>query len=173
MTNANKLSNEKSKSLTRKAIRDALIAMLENEKIDDIKIVDLVEKAGVSRAAFYNNYNSVHDVLVDAVQVPVDKIISVLNRNLSSNVRVIIAIFKKNKPVLDILNKTNSLEILFETFNKQFAPDDYYHLAWNGYIYAILVAWVKNGMKESEIEFYEIVRDVAIKFAGAVQNNKV
>ena len=173
MKNKKRLSNEKSREITRKAIRNTLLLMLEDQKLDDIKVVDLVSKAGVSRAAFYKNYNSVRDVLMDIVEIPIDKILSVLNHDLSSNGRVIFAIFKKNKPLLEVLNKTDNLNILFEAFNKQFEQDNYYFLAWNGLIYALLVAWIKNGMTESETEFYEIVRGVATKMVKAIQSNKV
>lgn len=48
---------------TKKKLSDALIELLEEQNYDDIKISDLCQRAGVSRATFYNNFNSTDDVM--------------------------------------------------------------------------------------------------------------
>ena len=48
---------------TKKKLSDALIQLLEERNYDDIKISDLCLKAGVSRATFYNNFNTIDDVM--------------------------------------------------------------------------------------------------------------
>ena len=51
-------SNAESKRITRECIESALILLLENKSFADISISELVKRAGVSRTAFYRNYES-------------------------------------------------------------------------------------------------------------------
>ena len=52
-------SNAESRRVTREAVRGALFRMLQSTRLREIKIVDLVRIAGISRSAFYRNYASV------------------------------------------------------------------------------------------------------------------
>ena len=92
-----RLSNEKSRFLTRESIRWALIYILKEKKIDDIKIVDLVRKAGVSRSSFYKNYSSVKDVLYDIFDLAIDEVLSVIKSDMASKWITVISIFRKNQ----------------------------------------------------------------------------
>ena len=51
---------------SKQQITEALIDLLQKTSIEDITITSLVTKAHVSRNAFYNNYQSVEDVLKEA-----------------------------------------------------------------------------------------------------------
>ena len=51
-------SNQESNLLTREAIETALLQLLEKKELAKISISELVKRAGVSRAAFYRNYDS-------------------------------------------------------------------------------------------------------------------
>ena len=61
----NKLSkhNENINKIVRESIQQALIILMNQKKFNDISITELCKKAGVSRMAFYNNYNSKDDLL--------------------------------------------------------------------------------------------------------------
>lgn len=48
---------------TKKSLGEALLKLLRKEKIDLIKINELCDEAKVSRATFYNNFESIVDVL--------------------------------------------------------------------------------------------------------------
>ena len=47
---------------TRKKLENALLFYLKQESLNEIKVSLLCEKADVSRATFYNNFDSVQDV---------------------------------------------------------------------------------------------------------------
>ena len=49
-------------------ITQALINLLQKTPIENITITSLVTKAKVSRNAFYNNYQSIEDVLKEVYQ---------------------------------------------------------------------------------------------------------
>lgn len=50
---------------TRSYITTALFQLLKSHDLNDIKVTALVKRAGVSRMAFYRNFDSVEDVLND------------------------------------------------------------------------------------------------------------
>lgn len=59
------VSNLEVKKITKESIQTALILLLREKRWQDITINSLVEKAGVSRMAYYRNYKSKEDILVD------------------------------------------------------------------------------------------------------------
>ena len=58
-----KKNNEYSRQLTREALEDALITLMDRQEYSSISVTDLAKKAGVSRAAFYRNFNSIDEIL--------------------------------------------------------------------------------------------------------------
>ena len=167
-------ANEKNRQLTREAICEALYILLNEEKdINNIKIVNLVKKAGVSRSAFYRNYNSIEDVLKSSINSNINNIIKSFNNNLSNNWKVIIQYFKNNKNHFITLYKSGYFYLLLDQFNEQVENDNYYLLGWNGFIYNILLKWVKNDMKESDKELHSIIIECTKKMATVINDNKI
>ena len=64
-----KRNNEESREFTRNCISAALIVLLNKEKLENITITRLCQVAGVSRMAFYRNYQSIDEVLVDKIEL--------------------------------------------------------------------------------------------------------
>ena len=60
-----KLSNDEINRLTKNAIQEALVYLLGKKEIQDISVTEIVNKAGVSRSAYYRNYQSKEDILKD------------------------------------------------------------------------------------------------------------
>lgn len=52
-----------SKAFVRECITTALLQMLQTQRLDDISVVALIEKAGVCRNSFYRNFADKQDVL--------------------------------------------------------------------------------------------------------------
>ena len=61
--NALKLSNEEVNRITKDSIQEALVYLLSKKNINDISVTEIVNKAGVSRTAYYRNYQSKEDIL--------------------------------------------------------------------------------------------------------------
>ena len=58
-----RLSNEESNRFTKECIETALLVLMTEKNFNDISITDIVERAGVSRSAYYRNYSSKKDIL--------------------------------------------------------------------------------------------------------------
>jgi len=44
-------------------LADSLFIILKYKKLEDITVKELVNKANISRASFYNNYNNIYDII--------------------------------------------------------------------------------------------------------------
>ncbi|WP_175406460.1 TetR/AcrR family transcriptional regulator [Bacillus sp. FJAT-27264] len=71
-------SNKETNRLTREAICTALVFLIQEQPFSKISITDIVKRAGVSRTAYYNNYSSKQEILVDLV----DSLIFEINQRL-------------------------------------------------------------------------------------------
>lgn len=56
-------SNDEQKQLTRQCLFDALMILWEKKPYDKITITEIAQKAGVSRMAFYRNYESKDEIV--------------------------------------------------------------------------------------------------------------
>ena len=72
-------SNQESNLLTREAIETALLQLLEKKDLTKISISELVKRAGVSRAAFYRNYDSKEEILESVFKRTVHNIMEQLH----------------------------------------------------------------------------------------------
>lgn len=50
------------------SLREAMYELIETREASEIKVVDLIRKAGVSRGGFYRNFHLVTDVLKDDIK---------------------------------------------------------------------------------------------------------
>ena len=48
----------------KRCITDALFSLMREKNLSDIRITELIARAGVARASFYRNYRAKEDVLV-------------------------------------------------------------------------------------------------------------
>lgn len=66
--------NQENKAITRESIEISLLQLLEKKDLKKITISELVERAGVSRAAFYRNYGSKEEILKSIFESSIAKI---------------------------------------------------------------------------------------------------
>ncbi len=60
-------SNDKRIRLSKRKLRDSLLALMQTKKLEDITITELVAHAGLTRATFYKYYNST-DLLLREIE---------------------------------------------------------------------------------------------------------
>ena len=57
----------------KRCITDALFSPLEGKSLSDIRITEIIERAGVARASFYRNYRTKEDVLVTLIRDVIER----------------------------------------------------------------------------------------------------
>ena len=157
-----KNSNEELNKITKSSLQTALIYLMNKKDFAEITITELVKKAGVSRMAFYRNYNSKEDIL-EKLKVEVINSLKVLFINLKechgsyeAYYKIFEEIKLKEKEIL-LLKKANFkmlflLEniLLFDDMITSGDRSDYYNLvACIGAVLSIVTRWFALGMKES------------------------
>ena len=164
-------SNAESKRITRECIESALILLLENKTFAEISISELVKRAGVSRTAFYRNYQSKEDVLQCALGDVVNATLNKLALNPQSEEFWII-LFREVKeycPSIHLLLKAGlGHTILEEITARAVTKEDsngiaaqYGAILWAGAVYNVLINWVLNGATESAENMAKICMQIS------------
>ena len=153
-------SNQESNLLTREAIETALLQLLEKKELAKISISELVQRAGVSRAAFYRNYESKEAILESVFKRSVQNIMEQLgNYDVKNDLRLIwVHLFheaKKEAKVIQLALDYHLEKILIQAMQdflekyhgKTKGVSSYLHSFWSSAIVSVLLKWIKDGMK--------------------------
>jgi AcrR family transcriptional regulator len=157
---------EVQKKITKESIFTALMRLLEKYQFNEITITQISSLAGVSRMAFYRNYNVKEDIIriyLDDLFVEFyDQIISL---GLNSKYDILInffSFFKERKQFIEILIKSGLIHIFYEKLslslfnyfknieskNKPEYGTYLSHFEAGG-LYSILLEWISTDTKES------------------------
>ncbi len=162
-----KLSNEQLNKITKDKIKGALKVLLEEKSFKNVTISELVRKAGVSRTAFYRNYDSKEALLNDVLDTLVTSIKKHLLSGISSGDRydLFLELFQKIKDAEEeihlLFGAHLKLEDLFPAEIRKFihekSPlDKYDFLSIYGAVKEIISCWISEGMIEPVEDMAEL-----------------
>ena len=153
-------SNQESNLLTREAIETALLQLLEKKELAKISISELVKRAGVSRAAFYRNYDSKEEILQEIFQRTVQKITDKLEQfNVRTELyQVWLFLFKEVKKEARIVSLAIDYNLeklltsaVFDMLEQQNysrkEASTYMNSFWSSAVVSVLIKWIKDGMR--------------------------
>ena len=160
--NVLRLSNEESNRLTRECIEAALILLMKDTDFHSISITDIIRKAGVSRSAYYRNYNSKEDILTNifnrAAEAIVDALsIELVSQNMVSSYRILFEKVQEIKDLFTIIRMAGMADEFQMAVNEKYlkaidtnSPEAYYRvLSWIGSIFNIIFGWLQRGSPET------------------------
>ena len=167
-------SNKETNRLTREAICTALVLILKEQPFDKITITDIVKRAGVSRTAYYSNYSSKQEILIDLVNTLIfeinqkllpytdertgkakepEKFIKVLFEIIFQRRDIYLTLFdaKFNYIILERLTDSMLLPILDKT------DENIYRIYFNaGALYNVFTKWVQSDFSKTIDDMTEI-----------------
>lgn len=169
-----------SKEFTKNCIMEALLQLMHTQDYNDISITDITNRAGVSRMAYYRNYSSKDDILLDYMYRILKEYRAELNSpSFQSNFQTYdhilysLKYLQKYADYVLCLKKANRAEIVLhgldlymlgvtETLESS-ELEKYKLYCYSGALYNIFMHWIQNDMKE-DIEaiasvIYELVKD--------------
>lgn len=175
MTNS---SNQELKQLSEESISTALLQLMEHRNYESITITDIASRAGVSRMAFYRNYLSKDDILLQCVDKVFDKyfqdiilehledgsMYTAFFRYFRANQLLLSALYKSQLSyrLLDLFDKY--LTILYQYFVSRGLPDTVspyeIHYAAGGF-YKVLTEWALGGYRESDEEMGAVMKKLS------------
>ena len=155
-----RLSNAEANKITRDCLERAMIRLLNEKDFRKIYISELVKVAGVSRTAFYRNYDSKEDLLADISasvrDLLANSILKLKNaENPAEKQRIMTDIFLEmqanSRDLIWLVNIGRSL-LSHEQIESIVAADDekvrFINAACLSAIVGVMTRWMKTGMAE-------------------------
>ena len=152
-----RLNNQQSNELTRECIDMAMMYLMSEKPYEAISISELTKRAGVSRTAFYRNYESKEDVLKEIGKIVIDSLSAILNKVKSpDDVHGTLVEFftqiKKQRNYVELLAKANvSMKLLFpnahmleNVFKAASQKDHYRMIAVDSALAGLVREWISN-----------------------------
>lgn len=143
---------------TRKALLDALIAMLETEPLESISVSRLCQHANINRTTFYKYYSIPADIILEAVDEIMEQTLQINASTLDECLLAVCQAFYEHRKMMALYTKsTGSLFQLFYTVLMRHAGKLAFLSSVKGHFLAggvasVLVAWMVRGFPESPEE---------------------
>lgn len=164
-----RLSNEELKRLTRESIQDALIILMGKKEYSEISVTEIVKKAGVSRTAYYRNYNSKDDVLDHFLNEVISVIYSAMSEfdYETNEYGFWLTMFENILPYADTLKllfrggfgekiENSMLTLMLAEYDELTEKDKYVECFWCGAVCSVIRQWVSDSMPQSPESMAEI-----------------
>ena len=162
-----RLSNMESNKITRECLQLALMKLMKEKDLDKISITEITKCAGVSRTAFYRNYDSKQAIVEDATQSIFSKLRESLlryNNNWKAWYILFFNTVKENKESFKIALEAHipiaPMSVLDAAFPPANVEEHYTHAAKEATFVRILTDWFNDGMKESPEQMGEICEKI-------------
>lgn len=172
-----RLSNKESNKITRECIESALILLMAKKEYNEITISEIVKRAGVSRTAYYRNYESKDDILNTLLHCLVADVIKAMTKfsyitEQELYWKTLFVIIKTHAESFYVLLKAGFGHIILEEITKQMTSDikkenvkDRYDMIfWSGAVYNVLTNWFQDGMEQTEDEMVQICLYISENF---------
>lgn len=158
------MANAEIKAQTKHQLLGALLHLLDNKRLNDISVSELVRKAGVSQSAFYRNYHYIDEILIEHANNIFhgffqNKIIDQSPVNWQQASLYIYRVIRENESFLRQLFINGKSEIWFNASVSEGAPfyenklgrrvPDEKLIFLTGGIMALGLEWLDKGNKQS------------------------
>lgn len=163
---------------SKKFLKEALLSLLCEIKLSDIKVVTLCERAEINRATFYSHYKNVYQLFEEIIDDFMDNMCSFIvkiNGNIPKERKIehfseLVTFIDKNSSLFIMVFENSSnfeltshkYQVLQQKVHQRLKSNNsmMFKYITNYYIYsggAILYTWLKNGKKESYDEIIRIL----------------
>jgi AcrR family transcriptional regulator len=156
--------------LTKESIFTALLELMATKEFAQISVTAIAKRAGVSRMAFYRNYQTKEDILNDYLDQLFQQYLAQMTPERGDLHTLAIGFFqyfRRNQPFLDALNMANLQSLLLPKFThylpavfRQLLPGSPSPMVIQfdvGGLYQVLIAWAKEGMIRSDEEMAQVM----------------
>ncbi|WP_405105469.1 TetR/AcrR family transcriptional regulator [Paenibacillus sp. FSL K6-1217] len=160
---------------TREWITLAMLELLRTKKMPELTISELVRKAGVSRMAFYRNYDSLEQVLVEYYEPKFADIFYKIahKKNNEQKLTDLTRFFLTFSDDFRLAIEGNFTGLLYQSFKKHITqfydelipfPDwtgarrEYWIHFMSAGVFEIWMMWIRNGQQETLEEISALIR---------------
>ncbi|UPK43961.1 MULTISPECIES: TetR/AcrR family transcriptional regulator [Paenibacillus] len=160
---------------TREWITIALLELLKTKKISELTISELVKKAGVSRMAFYRNYENLEQVLIEYYEPKFADIFNKIAHKKSNEQKItdLTNFFLVISNDIKMSIESDYTGLIYQIFKNnitQFYDELIPFPNWTGAkrnywihfmsagVFEIWMTWIKNGQQETIEEISTLIR---------------
>ena len=145
--------------MTREALIDALSLLIDEKDYKDIKITELCARAGVSRQAFYRNFESLDHVMEERIRISAVEITEGLGPDIYQNWLHIFRVVERDRNKTRLLIKANLEHVMLKYLNSYLpigVEERKLQAIWNAVIYNLIIDWVVDPRPASVQEMAEL-----------------
>lgn len=163
---------------TKKAIQEAMVALLKIESFDDITTIKIAKEAGISRSSFYTHYKDKFELIDSCQQTLFNQVEYIFEKHEGNKEQAILEIFEflKRERLLSALisaNGTrefqafivNKVRIFINTdFQNRFGREEfstvereYSSIYFSFAFFGLCQSWIANGKKESPRQMTNLI----------------
>lgn len=164
-----RLSNKESNKITRECIETALILLMAEKEYNEITISEIVKRAGVSRTAYYRNYESKEDILKTLLYDVIADVNGAMEQfsyisEQETYWKTLFTTIKAHTETFYALIKAGFGYVILEEITKHMTfgieeedtKGKYDMIFWSGAVYNVLTNWVQYDMNQTEDEMVQI-----------------
>lgn len=163
---------------TKKAIQEAMVALLKTESFDDITTIKIAKEAGISRSSFYTHYKDKFELIDSCQQTLFNQVEYIFEKHEGNKEQAFLEIFEflKREQLLSALisaNGTrefqafivNKVRIFINTdFQNRFGREEfstvereYSSIYFSFAFFGLCQSWIANGKKESPRQMTNLI----------------
>ena len=163
---------------TKKAIQEAMVALLKTESFDDITTIKIAKEAGISRSSFYTHYKDKFELIDSCQQTLFNQVEYIFEKHEGNKEQAFLEIFEflKREQLLSALisaNGTrefqafivNKVRIFINTdFQNRFGREEfstvereYSSIYFSFAFFGLCQSWITNGKKESPRQMTNLI----------------
>lgn len=164
-----KKNNEETRDFIRSCINFALMVLLKDKNIADISVSKLCQVAGVSRTAFYRNYRSVEEVLVDKIKTFSLEVAGQIGTDVYNNwLALFKTVDKYKEDFISIVERGYEYQIynVFMSLLPASEGNRNIQSVWLSLYYTFMVRWLKEGrpkkMEDAARLAYKYTKDIPL-----------
>lgn len=145
-----KKANDEYRNLIRSSIQTALFQLIEKKEFCKIKITEVIERAGVSRSAFYRNFSSLDEVISEELKRLNRLIFEKGFHAISDNWNALLTKIDENKKTFKALINAGLESKILDNLNSYFLSsslkDKTLFCSLNGMLYNFICEWCKGNL---------------------------
>lgn len=151
---------------TKDFITTAMLQLLATEKLSELTVSQVCKRAGVSRMAFYRNFNDLEQILYEYYQPKIAAVFYTIHQNPSFSDKFDIQLKFFSTFSDDLLSSVDRgyepiiQQIFIEEINKFYAPDsgEYWTTFMSAGVYAVWRKWFLSGQQKPLQEIMEFFK---------------
>lgn len=143
------MNKKRNRTVSRKKIQNAVVELLKNSNLENLKVTKICQKAHINRSTFYDNYTDIYDMADKLRKYLVDEYALTQNNSKKPIFSKLLQHVKDNQDLYRLFFKLNLQDGVAEKFIDSHEEKNHYDEVFfrNG-IAAIITEWLKNNCSE-------------------------